>query len=157
MTLEQIYVLETYIYCLPAFNKSEYAALTVFEEAKNIALNCDCLLTWREVDTFATECDFGAYETTFTPYTQFTEEEGGLSTEEENGCCPSGSGGKTRGTPPTPGDPPTHGKHPSPFHWRPWAPAHGHHAHTLYINRAVHSWNDDIFPRQVWLQKIQVT
>ena len=114
-TLEEIYVVETYMYCLPAFNASEYIALKVFEESKNILFHCPCLETWRVVENFYSDCEFEEFTTT-TEYGVYTTEgsEDNLTTTSngENTCCPSGSGRATTGPPSPP--PPTGGRGPWP-------------------------------------------
>lgn len=114
-SLQEIYIVETYIYCLPEFNASEYIALKEFDENRNILLHCPCLATWRVVENFYSDCNFEDYSST-TEYGDYSteESEGNLSTTSNEACtrCPSGSGGTTTGPPLPPS--PTGGRGPWP-------------------------------------------
>jgi len=47
--LEEIYIVDTWIDCLPAIDPIEYCSLWKFGESGNISMNCTCLLTWYQI------------------------------------------------------------------------------------------------------------
>ena len=58
MWLEEIYLVETLITCLPTFIEEDYNSLETFDAYSNDFLNCSCLHSWRNVKTFNSECTF---------------------------------------------------------------------------------------------------
>ena len=105
-SLKEIYLTETYIYCLPSFEEEDYDSLELFDENNNIGLNCSCLLSWRRVPTFNSQCIFDE-DSVSTAFEQESTESERMSTSTgESSRCPPGSG---RGTtiPPPPSSPAT--------------------------------------------------
>ena len=59
-SITQMYITDTFIYCLPEFKKWEYENLEIFGETHNIIFNCAFLESWILFQTetvFNMECD----------------------------------------------------------------------------------------------------
>jgi len=59
--LQEIYLTETYITCIPPISSGEYLSLIRFGESHNALLNCSCLTTWWEhidENEFTSDCTF---------------------------------------------------------------------------------------------------